>query len=94
MITILEGIDYSALIVGVTSLIIAYKKSNNESKSSELSDVKDYYINLVKSLNERNKTLANRVEMLEERICDLESQQEKYLTKLLSSKCINMEEGS
>jgi uncharacterized protein YlxW (UPF0749 family) len=92
MLTFLETLDYSTLIAGIISLIIAYRKINNESKSSEITDVKDYYINLVKSLNERNKTLANRVEILEERICDLESQHEKYLTKLLTSKCINMEE--
>jgi hypothetical protein len=91
MLTLLQSVDYTVFIAGCITFITAYYTSHKQNKSSEISDVKDYYVNLVKELNIRNKNLSDKIELLESRIVILEDQNEKFLNKLLVARCIKDE---
>jgi hypothetical protein len=67
MLTILEGIDYSALIIGLITLTGAYYKTNKKSRDNDNTIIKDYVTEFIDDLNNRNKELEERLDRIEEK---------------------------
>jgi hypothetical protein len=91
MITLLEGIDFGALIVGLSSLAVAYYKNSKESKANEMINIKEYYTDFIDDLTERNKVLSDKIFKLEDRIDIMEERHNKCL-RALETKFYNIKD--
>jgi hypothetical protein len=91
---IMETLDFSALIIGLISLIAAYYKVNKESENNENVIIKDYYISFIDELNKRNKNLTDKIDELEKHLDIAEEKYQKCINKIMAAKCVNIEEES